>query len=80
MNYSGSIKIGNIGLNVSDIEISKAFYQEILGPARERRVTSSSTSICVDDTGRQDSIYAMGEQQDAVGKLSSGFAPPEFCG
>jgi catechol 2,3-dioxygenase-like lactoylglutathione lyase family enzyme len=31
MNYSGSIKIGNIGLNVSDIEISKTFYQEILG-------------------------------------------------
>lgn len=30
-NNSGSIKIGNIGLNVSDIEISKAFYQEVLG-------------------------------------------------
>jgi lactoylglutathione lyase len=27
----GSIKIGHIGLNVSDIEISKAFYQEVLG-------------------------------------------------
>ena len=30
-NNSGRIKIGNIGLNVSDIEISKAFYQEVLG-------------------------------------------------
>ena len=30
-NNFGSIKISNIGLNVSDIEISKAFYQEILG-------------------------------------------------
>ena len=30
-NNSGSIKIGNIGLNVSDIEISKVFYQEVLG-------------------------------------------------
>jgi lactoylglutathione lyase len=30
-NNSGSIKIGNIGLNVSDIEISKTFYQEVLG-------------------------------------------------
>src|SRR5215831_3405578 len=30
-NNFGSIKISNIGLNVSDIEISKAFYQEVLG-------------------------------------------------
>jgi catechol 2,3-dioxygenase-like lactoylglutathione lyase family enzyme len=28
---SGSITIGHIGTNVSDIEISKVFYQEILG-------------------------------------------------
>jgi lactoylglutathione lyase len=28
---SGSITIGHVGINVSDIEISKVFYQEVLG-------------------------------------------------
>ena len=28
---SGSLTVGHVGLNVSDIEISKAFYQEVLG-------------------------------------------------
>jgi lactoylglutathione lyase len=28
---SGNITIGHIGINVSDIEISKVFYQEVLG-------------------------------------------------
>ena len=28
---SGNITIGDIGINVSDIEISKVFYQEVLG-------------------------------------------------
>lgn len=34
----GAIAVGHIALNVSDIEISKAFYQEVLG----MRVTSES--------------------------------------
>ena len=28
---SGSLTVGHVGLNVSDIEISKVFYQEVLG-------------------------------------------------
>ena len=31
---SGNITIGDIGINVSDIEISKVFYQEVLGLRR----------------------------------------------
>jgi hypothetical protein len=39
----GPITVGHIGLNVSDLEISKTFYQEVLG----MRVTSESLEFPV---------------------------------
>ena len=39
----GAITVGHIGLNVSDLEISKTFYQEVLG----MRVTSESLEFPV---------------------------------
>ena len=49
----GGIALGHVGINVSDIEISKTFYQEVLGLA----VGEESHQVPTWQNRRQDESY-----------------------